>query len=454
MRVAVLEVQLPRHEHDRVNRLHEAAVWSFRGNACDVPTDCPTRERAAWTGDWALFVPTATYLYDVDGFSRKWLRDLAATQWEDGNLCNMAPMPIAERTGFMATLNGSAGWGDAIVLVPWELYLEYGDPQVLRDAWPAMVRWLDRARLMASTQRHPERAAAFPDERPHEKYLWDTGFHWGEWLVPGEDPLDGHGDFPAFVAADKGDTATAYFAWSTRHAAAIARVIGEEEAAAHYEELSRNIAHAWRTEYVVDARVEPHTQANLVRALAFDLVPDDLRQRTADDLVALVRKDGTHLGTGFLATPYLLPVLADAGHLDVAYELLLQDSPPSWLAMIDRGATTLWERWEGVDDDGVPHESLNHYSKGAVISFLHRYVAGLQRLEPTWRRFRVWPRPGGGIISAGTEHVTPHGPAAVSWRLDGDGFGLDVRVPESCVAEVVLPDGRELEVGPGSHPLR
>ncbi|HET6937474.1 MAG TPA: alpha-L-rhamnosidase C-terminal domain-containing protein [Nocardioides sp.] len=343
---------------------------------------------------------------------------------------------------------------DAIVLVPWELYLEYGDPQVLRDAWPAMVRWLDRARLMASTQRNPERAAAFPDEQPHEKYLWDTGFHWGEWLVPGEDPLDGHGDFPAFVAADKGDTATAYFAWSTRHAAAIARVIGEEEAAAHYEELSGNITHAWRTEYVVDGRVEPHTQANLVRALAFDLVPDDLRQRTADDLVDLVRKDGTHLGTGFLATPYLLPVLADAGHLDVAYDLLLQDSPPSWLAMIDRGATTLWERWEGVDDDGVPHESLNHYSKGAVISFLHRYVAGLQRLEPTWRRFQVAPRPGGGITSAGTEHVTPHGPAAVSWRLDGDGFGLDVRVPDGCVAEVVLPDGRELEVGPGSHSLR
>jgi alpha-L-rhamnosidase len=207
---------------DRLNRLHDAAVWSLRGNLCDVPTDCPTRERAAWTGDWQLFVPTASYLYDVDGFSRKWLRDLVATQWEDGTLCNMAPMPVAERTGFMATLNGSAGWGDAVVLVPWELQQEYGDPQVLRDAWPAMVRWLDRAERMASTQRHPDREAAFPEPRPHDRYLWDTGFHWGEWLVPGEDP----GDFPAFVAADKGDTATAFFAWSTRHAAEIARSSG------------------------------------------------------------------------------------------------------------------------------------------------------------------------------------------------------------------------------------
>ena len=131
-----------------------------------------------------------------------------------------------------------------------------------------------------------------------------------------------------------------------------------------------------------------------MRALRFGLVPDDLRQRAADDLADLVRKADTHLGTGFLATPDLLPVLADHGHLDLAYELLFQDTEPSWLAMIDRGATTMWERWEGIDEDGVPHESLNHYSKGAVISFLHRYVAGLTRLEPTWRRFRVQPRPG------------------------------------------------------------
>ena len=432
---------------ERLNRLHHAAVWSLRGNVCDVPTDCPTRERAAWTGDWQLFVPTASYLYDVDGFSRKWLRDLVATQWEDGTLCNMAPMPVAERTGFMATLNGSAGWGDAIVLVPWELHQEYGDPAVLRELWPAMVRWLDRAERMASTARHPDRAAAYPEPRPHDRYLWDTGFHWGEWLVPGEDPTD----FPAFVSADKSDTATAFYAWSTRHAAAIARLIGEDAAAERYVDLSAAVVDAWRAEYVVDGRVEPHTQANLVRALAFGLVPDDLRERTADDLVALVRAAGTHLGTGFLATPYLLPVLADHGHLDVAYELLLQDSTPSWLAMVDRGATTVWERWDGVDEHGVPHKSLNHYSKGAVVSFLHRYVAGLQRLEPAWRRFRVAPRPGGGLTRASTEHVTPHGRVAVSWTVSDGELTVDVTVPDGCVAELVLPDGSATGLGTGRH---
>ena len=259
-----------------------------------------------------------------------------------------SPMPVAERTGFLERLNGSAGWGDAVVLVPWELYQEYGDPQVLRDAWPAMVRWLDRAERMATTERHPDREARHPSPRPHDRYLWDTGFHWGEWLVPGEDPSD----FPAFVAADKADIATAFYAWSTRHAAEIARLLGRGRGGREVRRAERATSSTPGSTSSSTTAVTsyPHTQANLVRALAFGLVPDELRQQTADDLAALVRVAGTHLGTGFLATPDLLPVLADHGHLDVAYELLLQDTAPSWLVMIDRGATTVWERWDGIDD--------------------------------------------------------------------------------------------------------
>ena len=227
-------------------------------------------------------------------------------------------------------------------------------------------------------------------------------------------------------------------------------MLGLDEEAARYAELSAHVVDAWRTEYVsADGRVSPHTQATLVRALTFGLVPDEHRQRVADDLAALVDEASDHLTTGFLATPDLLPALADHGHLDAAYRLLFQDSEPSWLTMIDRGATTMWERWNGIDADGVPHESLNHYSKGAVISFLHRYVAGLRRLEPTWRRFRVEPMPGGGITSASTEHLSPHGRIAVSWTL-GQSLELSVTVPPGCVAEVVLPQG-SFEVGPGSH---
>lgn len=430
----------------RLNALHEAAVWSFRGNACDLPTDCPTRERAGWTGDWQLYVPTATYLYDVDGFSRKWLRDVAAAQWEDGTITSMAPIPPVEMQGLLKEVNGSAGWGDAVILVPLELYREYGDEEVVRELWPAMVRWLDRVETMARTARHPERAAKHPAPRPHDTYLWDTGFHWGEWLEPGAEPTD----FDAFISADKSEIATAFYAWSTRQAAYLALVLGLAADQKRYEELSRNVADAWAREFVADGHVVPRTQANLVRALAFDLLPESLRQQAVDDLAALVREAGTRVGTGFLATPDLLPVLADHGHLDLAYELLLQESEPSWLAMIARGATTVWELWDGIDADGVPHESLNHYSKGAVISFLHRYVAGLQRLEPTWRRFRVHPRPGDGITSASTSHLTPHGEVAVSWSLVDGRSELTVTVPPGCVAEVVRPD-RTVEVGEGTH---
>jgi alpha-L-rhamnosidase len=344
-------------------------------------------------------------------------------------------------------MNGSAGWGDAVVLVPWELYEEYGSTDVLAEMWPAMVGWLDRTERMATQDRHPDRVARSAVPRPHEQYLWDTGFHWGEWLEPGGEPAD----FPAFIAADKSDVATAFYAWSTRHAALIARLLGKDAEAERYAELSDAVMEAWCTEFIDPAgHVTPHTQANLVRALRFGLVPDGLRQQAADDLADLVRKADTHLGTGFLATPDLLPALADHGHLDLAYELLLQDTQPSWLAMIDRGATTVWERWEGIDEDGVPHESLNHYSKGAVVSFLHRYVAGLQRTEATWRRFRVQPRPGGGITEASTEHVTPHGSISVSWR-QASSFELTVTVPEGCVADVVLPDGTAHEAGAGAH---
>jgi alpha-L-rhamnosidase len=188
-----------------------------------------------------------------------------------------------------------------------------------------------------------------------------------------------------------------------------------------------------------------------VRALAFDLVPAELRPAVAERLVELIRKADTHLGTGFLATPYLLPVLADTGHLDVAYELLMQDTEPSWLVMVDRGATTVWERWNGVSADGVPYESLNHYSKGAVISFLHRYTAGIELVEPAYRRFRIRPRPGGGLTHAEAAHESPYGRIESAWRLVGDVLHLRVVVPAGTEAEVVLPDGTSQLAGPGEH---
>ncbi len=163
-----------------------------------------------------------------------------------------------------------------------------------------------------------------------------------------------------------------------------------------------------------------------------------------------------HLGTGFLATPHLLPVLADAGRVDIAYRLLFSETMPSWLYMIDRGATTVWERWNGIDEQGTPFESLNHYSKGAVISFLHRYVAGIQIVDdaPGYRRFRVEPRPGAGISRASAAHDSPYGRIESSWHVDDGVLTLIIVVPPGSTADVVLPDRSPMHLAAGRHTLR
>ncbi|MFE0930411.1 family 78 glycoside hydrolase catalytic domain [Streptomyces mutabilis] len=423
-------------DNEDLNRLHLAADWSLRGNVCDIPTDCPTRERAGWTGDWQLYLPTAAFLYDVAGFSVKWLRDLAADQWPDGNVPCIVPRGPS---GVMDPLDGSAGWGDAAVIVPWELWRTYGDLTVLRDQYPSMRDWVEYAARCARERRHPDRAV-------HDPYLWDTGHHFGEWLEPG-------GTEVIDPTLDHADVATAFLHRSADLLARTARLVDRASEAARYEEIAQGALRAWRSHYVAaDGGLTPDTQATYVRALAWGLLPDELRRPAADRLASLVRAAGTHLGTGFLSTPDLLPVLADHGHLDLAYDLLLQRTTPSWLGMLDRGATTVWESWEGIGEDGNAQGSLNHYSKGAVISFLHTRTAGITPLEPGYRRFRVAPRPGGGLRSAEGVHESPYGRIRSAWRLASEGvFQLEVTVPAGTSATIDLPDGTRTQAGPGTH---
>jgi alpha-L-rhamnosidase len=448
--------------------LHAAADWSLRTNLCEIPTDCPTRERAGWTGDWQIYVDTASFLYDVTELSRKWLLDVAADQLPSGAVLHFVPDPYdhaANEGSFWSGTQGSAGWGDAIVRVPWELYRATGRTDILAELVEPMRRWVDFAAARAAEERHPTRAAQRPEPAPHEQYLWDTGFHFGEWNEPGTDLFSEMPDLPDDIAVDglqliaaklrsidHGPTATAFLHRSAKELAAILEVLGEPDHAAHYGRLAERAREAWCAEFVdADGHVRPATQPNLVRALAFDLLPELHRSTAADDLVALVRAAGTHLGTGFLATPFLLPVLADSGHLELAYELLFQRTPPSWLAMRDQGATTIWEGWTPFDAAGQVRESLNHFSMGAVVGFLHRYVAGLQLVEPGYRRFRVEPRPGHGLSWARAHHDSPHGRIEVAWRLQGRTGALDVTVPEGTTAELVLPDGHREELGAGKH---
>jgi alpha-L-rhamnosidase len=445
---------------DELNRLHEIAVWSFRGNAVDVPTDCPTRERLAWTGDYQIFAPTATRLYDVLGFSRKWLRSVRDDQLDDGRIANFSPDGRRIKHHLddqFAMMTGSAGWGDAIVAVPWELYESYGDERVLSENWDAMVRWVEWALEKARSERHHARAQRAAE--PFEQYLWDGTFHWGEWTEPKELDADGRAIDPitqnpmAWFMADKGEVGTAYLHRSTATLARVASILGHEDAATRYARTAAMVRAAWQAAYLhSDGTTVADTQASYVRALSFGLIPEQLRDAAATRLVELIRAADTHLRTGFLSTGGLLPVLCDAGHADLAYELLFQRTAPSWLNMIAHGATTIWEDWEGIDDSGAAHESLNHYSKGAVIRFLHTHTLGLRQAPGAvaWESIIIEPIPGPGLTWARGSHEGPQGLITVEWRIEDGELHISAELPAATSARIVFPDGTETLAGPGA----
>ncbi|MBO1739497.1 alpha-L-rhamnosidase [Leifsonia sp. TF02-11] len=426
----------------RLNELHRIAVASWRSNSLDIPTDCPHRERWGYTGDFQIFARSAAYLDDISGFARKWLTSLADDQHGDGTITNVAPdCGIEPDPVIPISFDGSAGWGDAATIVPWELYRAYGDPSILAETAPMMRAWVDYAARAAAGGRHPSREASRPEPAPHERFLWDTGWHWGEWLEP-DVPFNPQGD-PAIVA-------TAYLAHSAQLTADAARVIGDVAEAERYARLAQDVADAWRTEFLnADGTLTVPTQANYVRGLAFGLIPAELTAAAADQLVRLIEENGTHLGTGFLSTGMLLPVLADNGYADVAYDLLFQGDEPGWLVMLERGATTVWESWSGIDAGGNPHESLNHYSKGAVVTFLHEYVAGIRPAEPGYPKVDIRPHLDERLTWAEGSLETPHGVIRSRWDRDGGKVTIRVSVPEGVAAIVHLPNGELHEVGAG-----
>ena len=457
---------------ERLNRLHEIAVWTYRNQQCDIPMAEITREVSGWT-DWAWNVRGARLLHDVSGLTVKWLADLAADQWPDGTVRNYAPDPLGpgSLTAPLAIPHGQSGWGDAAVTVPWEIWRGYGDDGLLERQYRSMTAWVERVARVARQERHPDRRAARPVPAPHEEFLWDTGYHFGEHLAPRPSGppirvrprrLVDVADFDAFtaevveqmVARDNAVFATAHFHRSARLLGEIAALLGREEDADRYRRLAANVRAAWQAEFLTpDGDITHDTQATHVRALAYGLVPDELRERTAARLAALIRAAGTRPGTGLPSTHLLLPVLADSGYLDLAYELLFRGGTPSWMAVIDNGGTTFWEAWNGMTPHGTTNLALNMPTRASVVEFLHGVVAGLRLDEevPAYRRFRVAPRPGGGLTWAEVRFDSPYGRIRSAWRIEGGRFRLEVTVPPGTRAEVELPDGTRAAAGPGSH---
>ncbi|MEV6630886.1 glycoside hydrolase family 78 protein [Actinoplanes sp. NPDC051470] len=416
--------------HDLLNRFHENVVWGMRGNFLDVPTDCPQRdERLGWTGDIQVFSPTATFLYDSAGFLTNWLADLAAEQQKDGSVPFVIPDVIRD-AGPSAT-----AWGDAATVVPWVVYRAHGDAGLLARQLPSMRGWVDRMVELAG-----------PD------LLWQGGFQFGDWLDPTAPPAD-----PFRAKADPDVIATAHLAYSAGLVAKAAAVTGDTAVEKQYADLATRARAAYAREYTtVGGRVLSDSATNYALALHWDLLPDDgQRERAGQRLADLVRAAGYRISTGFVGTPLMTDVLADAGEPELAYRLLLQTGCPSWLYAVTMGASTVWERWDSMLPDGSINPgqmtSFNHYALGAVADWMHRRVAGLAPGDAGYRTISVRPLPGHALTSASARHLTPYGEAAAGWERAGGRLTLTVTVPVGSRATVEIPGGDTVEVAHGVH---
>ena len=405
-----------------IDQLQHNIQWGQKGNFLDVPTDCPQRdERLGWTGDAQVFSRTAAFNMDVSGFFAKWLGDVAVDQQPNGSVPFVVP-DVLSRPGSVA--GGSAGWGDVATVAPWTMYLAYADKRLLERQYPSMRRWAD-----------------FQREQAGDDLLWNSGFHFGDWLAFATT----RSDYPG-ATTDKDLIATAYFAHSTDLVARAAEALGKAEDARRYRARFDSITAAFDREYVTaTGRLTSNTQTAYALALDFGLLPAQLRPEAARRLAADV-KSMRHLTTGFLGTPPLTRALSDNGYLDDAYALLLNENYPSWLYPVKQGATTIWERWDGQKPDGtfqdVGMNSFNHYAYGAIGDWMYRVVAGLDTdpTEPGYRRMIVRPRPGGNFTHASATLETPYGAAASGWKLVGDSLQVTVRVPANAHASIQLPN--------------
>ena len=425
---------------DLLNQLHANVVWAMRGNFLDVPTDCPQRdERLGWTGDIAVFAPTAAFLFDVAGFLRDWLADLAAEQRAAAGRVPFVVPDVLKHLNSLAErwpTEATAIWGDAAVWVPWALWQAYGDRQVLEETIDSMLAHLRRVEPLLS-----------------DTGLWDTGFQFGDWLDPTAPP-----DRPHDVQADPGVVATACLYRTATIAAESANLVGRHQDAAAARDLADRTRAAFNKHYVSDAGRRIRSDCPTVYALAihFDLLESQARHAAGSRLAELVAENGYRIATGFAGTPYIADALTETGHLDDAYRLVTQQECPSWLYPVTMGATTIWERWDAMLPDGTinpgPMTSFNHYAFGSIADWMHRTIGGLSALEPGYRRVLIAPRPGGGITWARTSLETPNGRVTVEWHMTADRhISVELVVPDGTTAVVRLP-GRADQVFPsGRH---
>jgi len=416
-----------------VNRLQKNIQWGLRGNFLDVPTDCPQRdERLGWTGDAQVFASTACFNMDTSAFYRKWMKDFIVDQKPDGSVPWVVPNVVEDGggTGWSDGF-GATGWADAAVIIPWTVYMFYGDKRILSEQYESMKAWEE-----------------YMIRESGDDCIFNTGFHFGDWLSFAE-YYSYNSNAPDYGYAgahtDKELIATAYFYYTTSLMVKIADVLQNNKDAEKYQKLLPRIKEAFQREFLTKSgRLSSHTQTAYTLALSFGLLPEDMIAIAAKRLANDVNYFG-HLTTGFLGTPLICMALTDNRYPDIAFKLLFNKKYPSWLYPVTLGATTIWERWDGIKPDGsfqtVGMNSFNHYAYGAVGNWLYTSVAGINRDEnyPGYKRIIIKPHLTNKLSYAKASYLSPYGRIMSHWESDGKEVLLHLEIPANTTAEVFLP---------------
>ncbi|WP_446454049.1 family 78 glycoside hydrolase catalytic domain [Tuanshanicoccus yangjingiae] len=362
----------------KVNRLLSNILWSQKGNMLSIPTDCPQRERVGWTGDMQVFAPASTFFMDTNQLIQRWLKSVRIDQRENGAIVDYSPEPLDAKNLAFTGADASAGWGDAIIMVPWTLYQRYGNKEVLIENYEAMKKWFAFGQ-----------SSAAGDKEGLSRYIWDTQFHYGDWMFPSFMMKDPNPMKTAEVTKDL--VATAFLAHSAELLAQIAELLGDE--GQPYRDYAANVKAAFTQAFVTEiGYLTADYQGCYVLALAFKMVPPVMEKPLVNRLVALIEANGRRLDTGFLSVPYLLDVLCEYGYVELAKAVFLQEECPSWFYEVNHGATTIWESWAGIQPNGVVGAfSFNHYAFGCVLDWMIREIVGLKTIAPGFSKIKIAP---------------------------------------------------------------
>ena len=406
-----------------INQLQHNIQWGQKGNFVDVPTDCPQRdERLGWTGDAQAFCRTAAFNMDVSTFFTKWLKDVATDQKKGGEVPDVIP-DILNKQGALSA-QPSAGWGDVSVIAPWTMYMVYGDKNILENQYQSMKAWVEYIRKQAG-----------------DSYIWKGGSKYGDWLFY-HPPVNNHTEADGYTEHDF--IATAFYAYSSSLLADAAKALGKTDDEKTYTNLFNKIKSVFINEYVTNAgRVGTNSQTSYVLALKFNLLPDNLRSKAAEFLNADIKSRDNHLSTGFLGTPYLCHVLSSNGYSETAYDLLLQQTYPSWLYPVKMGATTIWERWDGEKTDSTFQDagmnSFNHYAYGAIGDWMYRVSAGIETMGAGYKHIIIQPHPTSKLAYSKATFESSYGTIASGWERKDGKVIVKVKIPANTTATIILP---------------